>query len=249
VQTEFSIEKNLEKNMLLTIKSMKTALKSQEFMAIEKELCKQDILYWINMYVQTYNPRKTPSTIPFITYDYEDDLLLELVERIKQQKDILIDKSRDMGVTWCVLLIYTWFWQFHGEGQDFLVGSRKEQYIDVMGNMDTLLEKVRFIIRNQPSWLIPKGFDWKQHSNYLKIINPESKSTITGINYDFSHFILLKHYHIGAGRGSVRRSEPKHATRGVPKIKDQFMNLGSGSVRQKSFFYKPARDSFLCQHD
>ena len=151
-------------------------------------LCRADILFWINTFVATYNPRKTPSTIPFITYEYEDKLILDLVDSIKNQKDILIDKSRDMGVTWCVLLVFVWYWQFHGEGQDFLVGSRKEQYIDVMGNMDTLIEKIRFILRNQPKWMLPREFDWKTHSNYMKIINPQSKSTITGeaTNNNFS---------------------------------------------------------------
>ncbi len=153
---------------------------SPELRGIAYQLCKQDILFWVNMWVSTYNPRKTPSTVPFITYKYEDDLILDLVKSIKNQKDILIDKSRDMGVTWCVLLTYVWYWQFHGEGMDFLVGSRKEQYIDQMGNMDTLIEKVRFILRNQPKWMRPKGFDWKQHSNYMKIINPDTKATITG---------------------------------------------------------------------
>lgn len=177
-------QKNTERRFKLLIK----AQKSDELKSIQKEMCKQDIHYWVNLYAATYNPRKNPSTIPFITYPYEDSLLTDLVDSIKNQKDILIDKSRDMGVTWCVLLVLTWFWQFHGEGQDFLVGSRKEQYIDVMGNMDTIIEKVRFLIRNQPKWLWPRGFDFKTHSNYMRILNPETKATITGeaTNNNFS---------------------------------------------------------------
>ena len=164
------------------------AQKSPEFRSIAYAMCKNDILFWMNMFCSTYNPRKTPSTIPFITYPYENELILDMVERVRKQKDLLIDKSRDMGVTWCVLVVFVWFWQFHGEGMDFLVGSRKEQYIDVMGNMDTLLEKARFIIRNQPRWLIPQGFNWKQHSNFMKIVNPATNSTITGeaTNNNFS---------------------------------------------------------------
>lgn len=151
-------------------------------------MCKNDILFWVNQYACTYNPRKNPSTIPFITYEYEDKLIRDLVEKIEKQEDILIDKSRDMGVTWCVLLVFTWFWLFKGEGQDFLLGSRKEQYIDVVGNMDTLMEKVRFLVRNLPKWMQPKGFDWKTHSNYMRLLNPHTKSTITGeaTNANFS---------------------------------------------------------------
>lgn len=182
------LPKDFKSNVSMRYNLLKECQKNTKLRGIQYQLCKLDVLYWVNLYTSTYNPRKTPSTIPFITYEYEDKLILDLVDRIKNQKDLLIEKSRDMGVTWCVLLAFTWYWQFHGEGQDFLVGSRKEQYIDVMGNMDTLLEKVRFLIRNQPKWLIPQKFDWKSHSNYLKIVNPDTKSTITGeaTNNNFS---------------------------------------------------------------
>ena len=180
--------RDYEQNVEFRLKLVAKAQRSGEVQGLLYSLCAENILFWVNCFTMTYNPRKTPSTLPFLTYAYEDKLILELVERVRKQEDILIEKSRDMGVTWCVLLVYTWFWQFHGEGQDFLVGSRKEQYIDVVGNMDTLMEKVRFLIRNQPRWLRPAGFDMKTHSNYMRILNPATKSTITGeaTNNNFS---------------------------------------------------------------
>lgn len=175
---------NLQRRHQLLVK----AQKSDEVKRAIYLACATNILFWVNLFVMTYNPRKNPSTIPFVTYEYEDKLILELVDSIQNQKDILIEKSRDMGVTWCVLLVFAWFWQFRGEGYDFLVGSRKEQYIDGIGNMDTLLEKIRFIIKSQPTWLRPTGFDWKKHSNYMKLINPATQATITGeaTNANFS---------------------------------------------------------------
>lgn len=177
-------DQNVEFRLGLVAKAQKNG----EIQGLINSICADNILFWVNCFAMTYNPRKTPSTLPFLTYPYEDKLILELVDAVRNQKDMLIEKSRDMGVTWCVLLVYTWFWQFHGEGQDFLVGSRKEQYIDVVGNMDTLMEKVRFLIRNQPRWMRPAGFDFKQHSNYMRILNPATKSTITGeaTNNNFS---------------------------------------------------------------
>ena len=180
--------KDYEANVTYRLKLMLKLQKNPKMQMIVNDLCKSDILFWVNTFAATYNPRKTPSTVPFITYEYEDKLILDIADSIKNQKDLLIDKSRDMGVTWCVLLVFTWFWQFHGEGYDFLCGSRKEQYIDGIGNMDTLMEKIRFLIRNQPKWMRPQGFDWKRDSNYMKIVNPESKATITGeaTNANFS---------------------------------------------------------------
>lgn len=182
------IPKDLIENTKRRFKLVYHCAKKPELRAIQYRMCQQDIIYWVNIFAATYDPRKNPSVIPFITYPYEDKLLLDLVECIEKQKDILIEKSRDMGVTWCVVLAFTWFWCFRGEGYDFLVGSRKEQYIDTIGNMDTIMEKVRFLIRNMPIWMRPRGFDWKQHSNYLKILNPDTKATITGeaTNANFS---------------------------------------------------------------
>lgn len=182
------IPKDLTENTKRRLKLTYLCAKMPELRAAQIVLCRSDIIYWVNIWAATYDPRKTPSTIPFITYPYEDKLLLDLVDSILTQKDILIEKSRDMGVTWCVVLAFTWFWCFKGEGYDFLVGSRKEQYIDQIGNMDTIMEKVRFLIRNMPNWMRPKGFDFKSHSNYLKIVNPETKATITGeaTNNNFS---------------------------------------------------------------
>jgi phage terminase large subunit len=176
--------KNLIFRYQLLLKAANNPKKQKDIL----DICSSDILFWVNVFVQTYNPRKNPSTIPFITYAYEDELIKDLQDRILNQKDLLIDKSRDMGVTWCVVLVITWFWQFAGEGFDFLVGSRKEQYIDQLGNMDTLMEKIRFIIRNQPVWMRPHGWNQERHSNYLKIVNPVSGATITGeaTNNNFS---------------------------------------------------------------
>lgn len=152
------------------------------------QVCHSNILYWVNVFAYTYDPRKAPYTLPFITYKYEDELILELLDRVMKQKDLMVEKSRDMGVTWCVLLVYTWLWQFAGTGFSFLLGSRKEQFIDQIGDLSSLFEKVRFVIKNQPVWMRPQGFSFDKHSNYLKIINPASGNTITGeaTNNNFS---------------------------------------------------------------
>lgn len=128
----------------------------------------------------TLDPRKQPANIPFITYPFQDDLILTLQDHITNQKDLLVDKSRDMGLTWCVLFVFQWFWQFGKSGNDFLIGSRKEGYVDKTGDMDALFPKLDYSIRNQPLYLLPKGFDISKHRNYMNIINPRTGSTITG---------------------------------------------------------------------
>lgn len=251
------IPKDLFKNTKRRFDLAYGTAKRPELRALQVQMCRNDILYWVNVWCSTYDPRKTPSTIPFITYPYEDKLLLDLVESIETQKDILIEKSRDMGVTWCVVLAFTWFWLFKGEGFDFLVGSRKEQYIDQIGNMDTIMEKVRFLIRNMPPWMRPKGFDFKNHSNYLKIVNPETKATITGeaTNNNFSRSgrrraIFFDEFAFWecdtqAWRASADASNCRIVVSTPYGFNNQFAKLRhSGSIRVESLHWKlhPEKD-------
>lgn len=180
--------KDIEKNMILRANMRMKAANNEDIQSKFRALCTADIFSWINLFVYTYNPRIEDSKIPFITYEFQDDLIATLCSQIDNQEDILIDKSRDMGVSWCVITVFTWYWLYGGQGMDFLCGSRKEQYVDKIGDMATLLQKVRFILNNLPYWLKPKGFNRDQHASYMKIINPETGSLISGeaTNENFS---------------------------------------------------------------
>lgn len=145
-----------------------------------KELCRRDILYWINCFCYTKNPRCKPDVLPFIIYEaYQKDYILSIQSAIDSQEDLLTDKSRDMGVSWMVLYVFTHKWLFEN-GSDFRVGSRKEDFVDKLGDIDTLLEKVRFTLMRQPLWMLPKGFELEKHAGYMRIINPENNNAILG---------------------------------------------------------------------
>ena len=180
--------KDLTTNLNQRFKMVASCANEPSNQALINERCTNDIIFWTNMFVWTYNPRLEMAVTPFITYPFQDELLEKLVDKILNGGDILIDKSRDMGVSWCSLIPFTWCWLFKGEGMDFLCGSRKEQYVDKIGDMATLLQKIRFILENLPAWMRPKGFCIKDNATYMKIINPVTKSVITGeaTNNNFS---------------------------------------------------------------
>lgn len=145
-----------------------------------KEVCRRDPIFFINGFCFTKNPSKPFPKIPFIVYDdFQDDSIREICEAIERGHDLGIEKTREMGVSWMIIYCFTWFWLFY-ENCDFRVGSRKEDFVDKIGDMDTLIEKVRFCLRYLPSWMLPKGYDESTHATYMKIINPENKNTIIG---------------------------------------------------------------------
>lgn len=112
--------------------------------------CRDNIFYWLENFCYTYDPRpRRPKNLPFLPYDFQKELIQDLVNAINNGEDILIEKSRDMGVTWCVIYVLQWYWQFH-DGYNFHLGSKKKDNVDRIGDMSTLYGKLRYNLRLQP---------------------------------------------------------------------------------------------------
>jgi hypothetical protein len=95
------------------------------------------------------------------------------------QADGLVEKSRDMGITWlcCAYALHGWLFR-PGFAAGF--GSRKLELVDRRGDLDSIFEKLRFLLDNLPAWMLPKGFDRAEHDNLARLVNPANGSTITG---------------------------------------------------------------------
>lgn len=117
-------------------------------------ICSRDILFYVNVFVWTHDPRKKPTELPFITYEYQDKTILEIVRCVEEGEDLPIEKSRDMGATWMVLIVFEWFWHFRSFN-NFLIVSRNQGLVDSSGSPDTLFWKLDFLLEKQPGWLKP----------------------------------------------------------------------------------------------
>lgn len=138
--------------------------------------CRRDILYYINVFGWTFNPRiKPPLTpwVPFITYDYQDDLIIDVL-RVMGEEDLLVEKSRDMGASWCLLLPIIWLWHFFDD-QSFLLLSRTEDYVDKAGNPKSLFWKVEEFVKRLPAFLRPM-----YSKTHMHIHNEDTGATIDG---------------------------------------------------------------------
>lgn len=173
--------KDLATNMAWRRKILLRASKDRLFREKCKRLFFEDPLFAFNAFFFTYDPRKRPNHMqPFCTYECQNELIMGLIKAINEGKDILVEKSRDMGVSWTVVLVFLWFWLNPSGGADFLVGSRKEEYVDKKGDMATLFEKVRYALYRLPQWLIPDGFSRDKHDRYMIFTNPETGASIRG---------------------------------------------------------------------
>lgn len=143
------------------------------YAAALNDMCRRDLLFWVNSFVFTYDPRKQPSAIPFITWGFQDDALAELSECLGKE-DMAWEKSRDMGASWLNLLAFDHRFLFEPY-QSFLLVSRVEDLVDKKNDPDCLMWKLDFIHKMLPDWQRPVI-----ERARLSLKNVELESTIMG---------------------------------------------------------------------
>jgi hypothetical protein len=127
--------------------------------------CSESLLYWVNTFVWTFHQfdvegdtgrtyQSEDVHCPFISWEIQDALFETLLLHLKQGKDILINKSRDMGASWICTIFLHWLWLFRPNVQ-LLELSRTEDYVDKAGNMKALFQKHDYINRWLPEWMLP----------------------------------------------------------------------------------------------
>lgn len=146
--------------------------------AEQMERVMTDPVYMVNEFGWTFDPRPNayPHNLAFKLYDFQEELLLNIINRIKVGKGLMVEKSRDMGASWIALYAIVWCWMFM-PGFQALIGSRTEDLVDNK-TMDSLFGKIDYILRRLP--FLPEGFSMEKDRIRLKIINPMNGNVIKG---------------------------------------------------------------------
>jgi phage terminase large subunit len=137
----------------------------------------------------TVDPRNIetgrPAVMPFILFDAQVELIDTIVEQWrglhpdwKHNHSLLIDKSRDMGVTWCFMALACCLCILYDD-MAIGTGSRKWELVEDLGNLDAILPKGRIFLRYLPREF-RGGWDEKKHSKEGQIFIPETRSIIDG---------------------------------------------------------------------
>lgn len=181
--------KDPDANLRWRLRVLAVAERSPALRLLLRELCRKDPRCFFDGFLYAYDPRPdaTPNVNPFILWDFQEAFLAALEESLHDGKDLLVEKSRDMGVTWCVLGWTLWHWLFDKAFKAHL-GSRKAEFVDKRGDTSSHFGALRYLLRKLPAWLLPERFDWKCHDVNLRLLNPASGNAITGeaTNPDFS---------------------------------------------------------------
>lgn len=142
---------------------------------------------FIDRFCYTFDPKRDPYHLEFRLFPFQFDLVKEVQLAIDNGYDLFIEKCREMGATYTLVDVFLWYW-LYVPGSNFLMGSRKEDYVDntkassVGGSNkeESLFGKLEYTINRLPAFMLPKGFDSTKHMTYMSLINPELGNVISG---------------------------------------------------------------------
>lgn len=189
VQWHKSIPKDVTANLLWRRRTLHRMSQDPAFAKTIHDRCSQDILFWINGFAWTFDPRPPSKSqsrllvgkIPMVTHGFQDLAIINLKGAIERGEDRLIEKSRDMGASWICLLVFLWFWLYRPY-QTFLVGSRNQYYVDSPGNHKCLFWKLDFVLKHLPKSLLP---NFARTKNNLSNLDNDSAIDGEAANDDF----------------------------------------------------------------
>ena len=118
--------------------------------------CQNSIEYFVDGFCWTLDPREISPNKPFVLWPKQRKFLLWLEvlyqrSQLGEKINIVIDKPRAIGVSYCLLVWHLWHYIF----DDFTarIGSRKEDYVDKKGDPDALFPKLDYQLDRLPLWL------------------------------------------------------------------------------------------------
>lgn len=148
-----------------------------------KEYYKTNPVAFITDFGMTFDPRNVerdlPAVVPFLLFKRQAEFIEWLLDCWKGREDGLAEKSRDMGVSWLCVGFSVWMWLFH-PGVVIGFGSRKEDYVDKIGDPKSLFWKARQFINLLPVEFRPEGWSEAKDAPHMRILNRENGSSIVG---------------------------------------------------------------------
>ncbi len=176
-----------QEKLMTRLRINDACIKNPEARGLTWQLCArpdnpaEGCIFFIENFGWTFDPRPQadPFNLPFILFDYQKEAIRALFDHIDHGKDLLFEKSRDMGASWIIFCyVPLWYWLFR-DGSNFLIGSYKEELVDNR-TKDSLFGLIDFAIDNLPKWMLPKGYNKDKHRNHRKLMNPVNFNQITG---------------------------------------------------------------------
>lgn len=130
----------------------------------------------------TFDPRNVerglPATVPFVLFPKQREWIEWVVAHWRDQKPGLVEKSRDMGMSWLTIAFACTMCLFN-DGLSIGFGSRKEEYVDRIDSPKSLFYKARMFMRMLPPEF-RGNFNPRDDAPFMRLSFRDTGSNISG---------------------------------------------------------------------
>jgi hypothetical protein len=125
---------------------------------------------------------------PFFLWDYQKKLIMQIqeMEMGNEEVEFLVDKPREMGITWTICAFFLWRWLFTSNYSAFILSRTETEVDDGTRNAEgSIFGKIRWMLDRLPKYMIPESYSKKvargtTSDMNLKLINSNIGSSLTG---------------------------------------------------------------------
>lgn len=181
------VPRDVEENLRWRVRCRERAMVDLRFRSAIYQACMEDVLFWMAFACWSFEPRAKVKIRPFIPWSHQEvvfvgmDEAVDAAEAKEETIDVIVDKSRAQGGTFGYLWVDLRRWL---RDPMFSAGyvTRNESLVDSKTDSDTLFWKLDWAIQRLPFWMVPEGFDWKQHRSYSNhsLLNPANGASLVG---------------------------------------------------------------------
>ena len=164
------------------VNRLKLIREDESFLPWLRSYYKTNPAQFISDWGCTFDPRNTakklPSIVPFILFERQVEWINWAFDLWKTGEFGLTEKSREMGVSWLSVAFAVTMCVFN-DGFSVGFGSRKEEYVDKLGDLKAILPRARQFISMLPIEF-RGGCDINKHAPHKRIFFPATNSFIAG---------------------------------------------------------------------
>lgn len=161
------VPKTERENLLFRREILRMAQEDDEFAKKLDRMCELDELFWINTFAWTFSPKDHDENRerPMVLWWSQVQFIISLAD---QNEDMLVEKSREEGVTWGVSCDYTWRFLYKRR-ESILCASIDEEMVDTQDNEDCLFSKIDFLLEHCPFWMCVPHYIKGAASDYRRV--------------------------------------------------------------------------------
>ena len=128
------------------------------------------------------------SAKPFFLWSYQKELILKLqeMEAGSEEIEFLVDKPREMGITWVICAFFLWRFLYTPNYSAFILSRTEVEVDDGTRTCDgSIFGKIRWMLDRIPKYMIPESYQKKVSRGTttdmnLRLINPTIGASLTG---------------------------------------------------------------------